>query len=257
MSDQSSPGRQLKTLITAANLLDLVQDQKGVGITKLSEELELAESTVHGYVKTLESWGYLTYEENKYHIGLEFLNKGGHARTRKPEYDFIIDKLDDLAGQTGERVQFIVEENGRGYYIHTSIGENAVQVDAHIGKKIHLHASSAGKAILAYLPEERFEEVLTEWGTPMYTEQTITDEAALLDELEEIRERGYSVSDQESIEGLRAIGVPIQYQDSDQPLGAISLSGPAHRLQGERFEQEIPNKILGIANEIELDLEYQ
>lgn len=257
MPDSSSTGRSLKTLDTAMEIADTIQQLSGAEIGDLADELNLARSTVHGYIKTMESKGYVVYEDGRYHIGLEFLNKGGHARMRKSEYDFIIAKLNDLAEQTGERVQFIVEESGRGYYIHTSIGENAVEVDAHIGKKIHLHASSAGKAILAHLSEERLELILDRWGTPAYTQETITNREELHDELETIQERGYSLSEQESISGLRAIGVPIQYHDNGQLLGAISLSGPAYRLQGDRFEQEILNTVLGVANEIELDLEYQ
>lgn len=256
MANNSSSGRHLKTLETAAELIDIIQQQSGMSIESLAKELNLAESTIHGYVKTLENNGYLVYEDGKYHIGLEFLNKGGHARTRKPEYDFIISKLENLAEQTGERVQFIVEENGKAYYVHTSIGQNAVQVDAHIGKVIHLHASSAGKAILAHLPEDRTKQILNQWGTPAYTQHTITSEEELFEELSTIQERGYSISDQESISGLRAIGVPIRSQSSGQPLGAISLSGPAHRLKGEWFEQDIPDIILAVVNEIELDLEY-
>ncbi|ELY96244.1 IclR family transcriptional regulator [Natrialba taiwanensis] len=257
MVNNPSSGRQLKTLKTAFELVDIIQQQNGMSIESLAKEMDLAQSTVHGYVKTLTNTGYLVYEDGKYHIGLEFLNKGGYARTRKPEYDLIISKLEGLAEQTGERVQFIVEENGRGYYLHTSIGQNAVQVDAHIGKVVHLHASSAGKAILAHLSEDRVKQILNQWGTPAYTQHTITSDEGLLEELSTIRERGYSISDQESISGLRAIGAPIRSQSSGQPLGAISLSGPAHRLKGEWFEQEIPDIVLAVVNEIELDLEYQ
>lgn len=256
-ADQTMSGRRLKTLETATELIDIIQQRDGMEISALAQELDLAQSTIHGYVKTLEISGYLVYEDGRYHIGFEFLTKGGHARTRKSEYDFIIAKLDDLAKQTGERVQFIVEENGRGYYLHTSTGENAVHVDAHIGKKIHLHASSAGKAILAHLPSNRLERIVDRWGMPAYTRQTITDRDRLHEELETIRERGYSISDQESISGLRAIGVPIQSRKRESPLGAISLSGPAHRLKGEWFDQEIPDIVLGVVNEIELDLKYQ
>ncbi|SFT05373.1 IclR family transcriptional regulator [Halostagnicola kamekurae] len=257
MANNTSSGRQLKTLTTAFELIDIIQQQNGMSIESLAKEMDLAQSTVHGYVKTLTNNGYLVYEDGKYHIGLEFLNKGGYARMRKPEYDLIISKLEGLAEQTGERVQFIVEENGRGYYIHTSIGQNAVQVDAHIGKVVHLHASSAGKAILAHLSEDRVKQILNQWGTPTYTQHTITSYEELLEELSTIRDRGYSISDQESISGLRAIGAPIRSQSSGQPLGAISLSGPAHRLKGEWFEQEIPDIVLAVVNEIELDLEYQ
>ncbi|WP_231588017.1 helix-turn-helix domain-containing protein [Halostagnicola sp. A56] len=140
MVNNTSSGRQLKTLKTAFELIDIIQQQNGMSIESLAKEMDLAQSTVHGYVKTLTNNGYLVYEDGKYHIGLEFLNKGGYARMRKPEYDLIISKLEGLAEQTGERVQFIVEENGRGYYLHTSIGQNAVQVDAHIGKVVHTSA---------------------------------------------------------------------------------------------------------------------
>lgn len=256
MVGDSPPSRPLKTVETAVDIVDAIQRLGGADIGELAREFDLAQSTVHGYVKTLENRGYLTFEDGTYHVGLEFLNKGGHARKRKREYDFIIGKLDDLAEQTGERVQFIVEENGRGYYIHTSIGENAVHVDAHIGKKIHLHASSAGKAILATLPEERVDAILDRWGLPAYTQQTVTTREALFEDLRSIRDVGYATSEQESIDGLRAVGAPIQV-DGDEAIGAISFSGPAHRLTGEWFEDEIPNLVLGVTNEIELDLKYQ
>ncbi|WP_266082780.1 IclR family transcriptional regulator [Haladaptatus caseinilyticus] len=256
MVSSSSPSRPLKTIETAVDIVDTIQRREGADIQELAQEFSLAQSTIHGYVKTLENRGYLTYEDGAYHVGLEFLNKGGHARKRKREYDFIINKLEDLAERTGERVQFIVEENGRGYYIHTSIGENAVHVDAHIGKKIHLHASSAGKAILAHLPKERVHQILDRWGMPDYTQQTITNRDELLTELRSIRDTGYATSEQESITGLRAVGTPIQPHE-DEPIGAISFSGPAHRLTGDWFDEEIPNIVLGVANEIELDLKYQ
>lgn len=256
MVGDSSPSRPLKTVETAIDIVDAIQRSDGSDVQELAREFDLAQSTVHGYVKTLENRGYLTVDDGEYHVGLEFLNKGGHARKRKREYDFIIGKLDDLAEQTGERVQFIVEENGRGYYIHTSIGENAVHVDAHIGKKIHLHASSAGKAILATLPEERVHQILDRWGMPEYTQHTVTDREELFDELHSIREMGYATSEQESITGLRAVGAPIQPYESN-PIGAISFSGPAHRLTGDWYDEEVPNLVLGVANEIELDLKYQ
>lgn len=252
-----TPGRPLKTIETAVEIVDIIQQNDGAELDDIVQQLGLAQSTVYGYVKTLENRGYLIHETGTYHLGLEFLNKGGHIRTRKREYDFIIEKVDDLVDRTAERAQFIVEENGRGYYLHTATGDNAVHVDARIGKKIHLHASSAGKALLAALPDERVDQILDQWGTPSYTKSTLTTPGDLFAELESIRERGYAISDQESIEGLRAIGVVIQPDETVEPIGAISLSGPAHRLKGEWFEQEIPDIVRGIVNEIELDLKYQ
>lgn len=250
---EDTSGRRLKTLETALDVVDFVQDREGASIVEIAEQIDLAKSTVHGYVKTLQRRGYLVREGDTYHVGMEFLDKGGHTRRRKSGYDLVIDKVDDLADRTGERAQFIVEENGYGYYVHTAIGENAVHVDARIGKKMPLHASSAGKAILAELPADAVERIVDRWGMEPMTNRTITDRRELERELDEIRSNGYAVSDQESIDGLRAVGVAIS--PGTEPVGAISLSGPAYRMIDDRFD-EVIDLILGVVNEIELELEY-
>lgn len=257
MSEWESPGRSLKTIETATTILDTVQRLEGAELSEIAVAVDLAESTVHGYLTTLESLGYLIRNDQHYHIGLEFLNKGGHARARTPAYELIIPKVDNLASQTGERIQFIVEENGYGYYIHVATGENAILVDAHIGKRVHLHASSAGKAILSALPKARVDAILDRRGMPSYTSATITTRSDLTDELAAIDERGYSISNEESISGLTGIGVPIHSDTHGEPIGAISLSVSPHRFDDEYFEDEISNTLLRTVNEIELDLQYR
>ncbi|MFB6122004.1 MAG: IclR family transcriptional regulator [Haloferacaceae archaeon] len=255
MTDGETPGRRLKTLETAADVVDAIQRLDGADVATIADRCDLGRSTVHGYVTTLERLGYLVRDGTQYHVGLEFLAKGGHARTRKSEYEYVGEKVADLAERTGERAQFIVEENGRGYYVHTTTGENAVRADAALGKKIHLHASSAGKALLAALPRDRVDEIVERWGLPRYTDRTITTREDLHAELDAVRDRGYATSDEESIEGLRAVGVAVTVDGTT--LGAISLSGPVHRMKGEWFDREVPDRVLGVVNEIELDLKYQ
>lgn len=257
MSEWESPGRSLKTIETATTILDTVQRLEGAELSEIAVAVDLAESTVHGYLTTLESLGYLTRNDQCYHIGLEFLNKGGHARARTSAYELIIPKVDSLASQTGERIQFIVEENGYGYYIHVATGENAILVDAHIGKRVHLHASSAGKAILSALPKARVDAILDRRGMPSYTPATITTRSDLTDELAAIDKRGYSISNEESISGLTGMGVSIHSDTHGEPIGAISLSVSPHRFDDEHFEDEISNALLRTVNEIELDLQYR
>lgn len=104
------------------------------------------------------------------------------------------EKVQKLAAETNERAQFIVEENSRRYYTHTENGEDAVLADARTGKRIYLHDSTAGKSILAQLPESRVRKIINSWGLPAYTEYTITDESELFEELEQIREQGYALN---------------------------------------------------------------
>lgn len=87
-------------------------------VTELATQLEMATSTAHGYLSTLEEIGLLHKEGDVYHIGLEFLNKGGHARQRKEAYGLARQKVVELAEETDERAQFLVEEHAQGLPLH-------------------------------------------------------------------------------------------------------------------------------------------
>jgi DNA-binding IclR family transcriptional regulator len=253
MSDTDSG--TLRTVEVSLGVVEAVADLGGARVSELAEHLDMPPSTVHGHLATLHERSYLAKEGDEYQIGLQFLNRGGHARHRKEGYRLAEEKVERLAERTGERVQFVAEENGRGYYVHTAVGENAVLADARIGKRIYLHDSSAGKSIMAQLPEERVHEIVDRWGLPRFTEHTITDRETLFEELNEVRERGFALNREETHEGLHAVGAAVETHEG-QVLGSFSVSGPSNRLKGDRFESEIPDLLRGITNELELRLSY-
>lgn len=247
--------RRIKALEKSIEIVDALQELDGARVTELADHLGLPASTVHSHLATLESNEYLVKEGDVYHIGLKFLHHGGYASRRKDGYDMAIEKVHEIAAETRERAQFTVEEHGRLIYIHTATGDHAVHVDARIGKRSFIHASAAGKSILANLPAPRIDEILDSVPLDAVTANTITDRDRLDEELATIREQGYSFNKEESIEGLRAVGVPIHGPDG-RVIGAFSVSGPTHRMKGEWFEAEIPDLLLGTANELELNIAY-
>ncbi|WP_323173356.1 IclR family transcriptional regulator [Natrialba sp. PRR66] len=254
MAENNDSGR-VKTTETAFQMIELLMEENGMGLSELARELDLAKSTVHRHLSTLTDLEYVTREDDVYRTGLRFLEIGEQTRTRSDAYQLAEEKVADLAAETEERSQFIVEEYGEGVYIFRETGERAVHTDSEIGKRIPIHATAAGKAILASLSDERINEIIDQRGLPALTEQTMTDEETLWAELAEIRDRGYSINDQENTSGLRAIGVPVQYENGE-PLGALSVSGPTHRFQGTLFDETLPNLLLGTANELELNIKY-
>jgi DNA-binding IclR family transcriptional regulator len=165
------------------------------------------------------------------------------------------EKVHELAEETDERVQFLVEEYGWAVYVHRALGRHAVETDPGIGSRIPLHSNSSGKVILANLPDERVEEIIENRGLPAMTDNTITDEAELYDEFRRIRERGYAYNRSENTEGVHSVGVPV-FAPDDRIIGSLSVSGPTHRLQGERFEERLPRLLLGTANELELNIAH-
>lgn len=254
MAAYTDPGT-VKASRTAFEIIETIAREDGGRVTEVADELGLAKSTVHRHLATLEDLEYVVKDGNEYRIGFRFLKLGEQTRKRSDAYQMARKKVQKVAEQTAERAQFVVEEHGKAVYVFGATGEHAVKTNSEIGKYRPLQSMAAGKAILAALPDERVEEIIRQHGLPSMTENTITDRDELYAELDVIRERGYSISDQETLLGLRAIGVPIERPDGDV-FGAFSVSGPTHRVQGDRLEESIPNILLGTANELELDMKY-
>jgi DNA-binding IclR family transcriptional regulator len=253
--DNATSSGILTTVETSLEIVDAIAELEGARVTELAEHLDLAPSTVHGHLATLHKHSYLTKEGDEYYVGFQFLNQGGRAQTRKDGYKLAEKKLRKIASETGERAQFIVEKQGRGYYLYKATGNDAVEADARVGKRIYLHASAAGKSILSQLPKGRVEEIIDQWGLPKFNDQTITDRGELFDELEQTSQRGYAINCGESHEGLNAVGVPV-HTPQNEVLGAFSISGPSGRLKDDRLDQELPEFLEGEINELELNLSY-
>jgi len=240
---------------TSFKLLEALNELGGAGVTELANELGLPKSTVHNHLNTLRDAEYIVREGDTYHVGLRFLKLGEHSRNRLRIYETASPEVDNLAQQTNELANLAVEEYGRGVYLYLSEAERAVQLDTYAGMRIHLHCTALGKAILAHLPEEKIEEILDTHGLPERTPNTITDRDELLEELEETRDRGYAYDRQERLQGLRCVAAPITMPE-EGVVGALSIAGPTSRMKGDRFHEEIPQRLLDAANVIELNMTY-
>lgn len=235
-------------------IIEFIQDSEGARIAEIADEFDIAKSTIHRHLQTLNHHGYVVNEAGRYHIGLRFLDPAIHAKYRREEYRLIEPKVEQLAEETGERAQFIVEENGLGIHVHSEVGERGLLTESRIGKLVYLHATSAGKTILANLPPDRVQEIIDQHGLPRLTENTITDPETLLTELADVREQGYAFNEAERRPGLEAIGAAVT-SPKGEVLGGISVTGPLRRMKAEH-EDYLPELLLDIAEEVRLRLEY-
>lgn len=245
----------IKSIQKSLRILEELKESNGCGVTEVADSLGMHKSSVHNHLSTLVEEELVVKRGGEYHIGLRFLEFGGLARHELPLYNVGKSQVRELADETGELANLLVEEQGRGIYLYREVGDQAVGVDSYTGQRVHLHNTALGKAILANMPEEEVREIITRRGMPKTTEHTITDEAALFEDLERVRDEGVAFDDQERLEGLRCVAVPIIPQDGTV-RGAVSLSGPKSRMQGERFDSELPELIKNAVNIIELDLSY-
>lgn len=255
MAQQNTPGSQLKSVDRAFRIVELLREEGGLTLTEVAEELDMAKSSTHRYLKALEENGYVVRDDDNYYPGLKFLTIGQFARERKKAFRLAKPKVKQIAEKTDERAELIVEEHGRGIFVHHETGENAVTTDTGVGTTLPLHATAAGKAILAYYPDDKVQEIINRHGLSAHTNHTITDKEELFAELETIRENSIAFNRGEIISGVHAVGVPLR-TDSHTIIGALSITGPSDRLKGDRMTREIPELLRGVAKELELNLAY-
>lgn len=255
MERNRSSQNRIKTTTRVFQLIELLMDEEGLRLTDIAKQLEMSKSNAHRHLSTLKEEGYIVQEGYLYHPSMRFLHIGEYVRNRKEIYNMVRPKVKQLAEETEERSEFIIEEHGKGIFVHRETGLNAVHTNTQVGKSLPLYASAAGKAILAFSPADRVEEIIEDSELERLTEYTITDPEALHEELETIRTTSVAYNDQELISGLRAVGTPI-IGPNEGVLGGISITGPTSRFQGDVYEEEIPDLLRGVANELELNIAY-
>lgn len=255
MTKPASTNEGIQSVKTAFTVVEALRDSDDRGITAIANELGIAKSTVYNHLTTLEECGYVIKTDDSYELGLRFLDLGYHARKGYTLYDVAKPEVDNLVSETGDRCQVMVREGTKGVYIYQTSGDQAITTDSHIGTRVNLHSTAVGKAYLAHLPDDELEELLEQIELEELTENTITDWDDLGTELEQIRDRGYALNDEERIRGMRAVGAPIQSEDG-AVIGALSISGTTTRLNGERFRTELPELVLRISRVIGIRATY-
>lgn len=233
--------RSVQSVDRALDLLEALSGADGeVTITALASRTGLHVSTAHRLLATLLRRGYVRQnpDTSRYYAGpkLAVLAEGrsrfGELRLRARSV------LHALAESTRETANLSVLDDTAAVYLETVPGPQMVRLFTTVGNRVPLHATGAGKALLAWLPAPRREAILERIELHQHTTHTISDLGSLRKALEEIRDRGYAVDDQEFDDGVRCIAVPVGPLGA--PLAAISVSGPASRLGRPRLGELAP-----------------
>lgn len=243
----------VKSISVCLSILEYIRNAQGCGVTEISREMDIPKSTVHDYTVTLEQLGFVHNDSGKYRLSLKFLDYGGDARKETDIYLAAWREVQKLALETGEHANLMIEEFGRGRYLYIAEGEESATLDTYTGMQVPLHVSAMGKSILANLPQSRIEEIIDQSGLEKRTENTIIDEDALVEELEDISSKGYATDNEERTMGVRCVSAPVIGR-SGEVYGSVGVSGPTNRLTGDTFNEELPTLVQKTANIIELNI---
>jgi len=230
---------QVQSLTRGLSLLEaLATAESGLSLTDLARKVELAPSTAHRLLATLEKMGYVYQGGDlaRWYVGLHAFTVGSSFLANR---DFVAQShpyLRRLMEQSGETANLGILDGTEAVFIDQVQCRETMRTIVKLGSRVPLHASGVGKAIFAALPDEQIDAIVKVKGLPRITANTITSPEIMWASIRVIRQRGYSFDDEEHLPGTRCVAAPI-YDEHAETLGALSLAGPLSRLPDDRIKQ--------------------
>jgi len=205
-------------------------------LAEVSTRLGLPKSTAHNLLGTLLACGFVERTDNDhYALGRAIVALTQAVLVNVELRDRAAPLLRELADYSRQSVYLTVRDGDYCLYIYAVESPRRLLARTAVGERAHLHCTSVGKAILAFLPEDQVRGIVQRVGLPASTSQTITDLGSLLAELERTRTRGYSIDSEEHELGTFCVGAPVLDQKG-QVIGSLSVSGPTPDLLQERLD---------------------
>lgn len=224
--------RKIGSVQRAVDILNLFDSQAPeLGTTEIARALGLHKSTTASLVSTLAANGFLNQnpDTRKYRLGLKLVERAFAMLDQFEIRQIAYPALQELRNQWNETVNLAILDGSDVVYIERMLGTKALGMRSEVGRRALAHSTALGKAILACLPVPQVQAFLDQYGMPQVTPKTITDPAQFLQELDQVREQGYAVDDEENEIGGRCIAVPI-FDHTGNAIAAVSISAPTARL---------------------------
>lgn len=247
--------RTVPAVYKALNILELLTDSRaGLTLPELVEESNLAKSSVHYLLVTLERCGYVHRSErtSRYMLGAKLFSMANSAvgnlslRQRTAPY------LSGLRMRTRLTVHLAILEQNEAVLIDRQETSRGAHLASWIGKRMDLHCTAIGKAILAFLPDSEIDTIILKHGLARHNDNTVSNSRRLREELDRVVKNGYALDNEEDELGVRCVGVPI-FGPTNRPIAAISIAGSTSEISIEdipRLSNELRQTATAISHAV-------
>lgn len=226
---------EVRALSRGLRLLEiLASEPAGLALAEITQQAQLSKSSAHRLLQTLVHNGYVAQETTtgRYHPSLKLLRLSSQLVDEASLAEVVHPHLSHIAEVTRETVHLVLLDHDDPVYVEKVESPNPIRMYSKIGMRVPLHCTGVGKAILAYLPEERLQQLVDNGRLERFTENTITNPEALRRHLAEVRRQGYAIDDGEHEEPVRCIAAPLFARDR-QVVGAVSIAAVSYRVDVE------------------------
>jgi len=232
-SEDGSGSNQLRSVLTALDLLDCFATSDELGVTEIARRLGVAKSTAHRMLSTLCARGVAERVPGTghYRLGLHLWELGQLVQDRVPLRHLALPLLEELRLRTGQTTHLSIADGPDVICLEPLQAVPGIPLSGERRRRMPLHSTSAGQVIAAFNPDVARAQVQA--GFPSSTRHTIRSAGDWAVSLAEVRRRGVAVSDSEDVVGLGSIAAPV-FDTSGLAVAAVSIAGPASIVLGNR-----------------------
>jgi DNA-binding IclR family transcriptional regulator len=229
--------------------------RREIGVLEASELLGRPKSTVSRWLNAMAEAGFLDRDEEsrRYRVGIHLAALGELARKSTSLQRLARPALEWLTGATGETSDLVVLTGSEAINVEVVESPRPVKHVGWVGRRLPLHATAAGKCLLAWQPDTEVRSLLR-LPLARFTPATITDVDCLLDELARVRELGYSTAWAELEEDLVGVASPVR-DHTGSVVGVLTIGAPISRLTREALPQ-VASQVIAASNSVSRALGY-
>jgi IclR family pca regulon transcriptional regulator len=232
-----------------------------LGIADIADELGMSRSTTHRYVITLVALGYLEQgASRKYRLGLKVTDLGMAALNSTGLREHARPFLEELRQRTSyttcisvlDGTEILCIDRARSFRRGLTEPERTIEP----GSRLPAHATSIGKLLIAHLPDGQQRDLLAELKPVKVGPNTITGKRVLRDELEQVREAGFAVNDEELSSELICVAAPVR-NASREVVAGITIAARSSLITLEEMVAALSPHLVSTADRISARLGYR
>jgi DNA-binding IclR family transcriptional regulator len=242
----------------ALGMLEAVaQEPEGLSNAEISRKLEIPKSSASYILRTLEKRGYLQRDpqSGRYRVGLKILSLSRGALSGIDVRELALPIMRHLMEKTNLTCHLAILDGAEAVYIEKVEPHGFIRMDTWVGRRMRVHATSVGKALVADLPQEQLEKIIADRPLEKRTPKTITTLPRLLRELERVRTLGYAVDDEENNLGARCLGAPV-FNQQGEIEASLGLSGTINQVNSDTMPR-IVEALKDAARHLSMQLGYR
>jgi IclR family pca regulon transcriptional regulator len=239
-----------------AVLLAFDEELANPTLAELAAATNLSRPAVRRLLLTLQRLGYVTGADGRWRLTPRVLSIGQHYSASNAMIELAQPHLLALAEQTHESASLAALDGAHVVYVARVPVRRIMSINVSIGTRVPAHATSMGRALLAWAPAPVIERVIAESGLRRLTERTITDPVAFQAALREVRELGYALVAGELEDGLISVSAPVRDQ-TGSVVAALASSTSSGRTDLDRLRSEVVPLLLRTAGDISADLGHR